>query len=106
LTIVDGRITVFEGGIQAEALENLMDKQNHPENTVLAEFGIGLNDHAKICGSMLEDEGAYGTAHFGFGHNFDQGGQNKASKHIDCVYCKPTVTFDGKVIIKDGKFVF
>ena len=83
-----------------------MDKQSHPENTVLAEFGIGLNDHAKICGSMLEDEGAYGTAHFGFGHNFDQGGQNKAPKHIDCVYCKPTVRFDGKVIIENGKFVF
>ncbi len=102
LEIRDGRISSFSKGEQAEAFREILDGENQPENLVLAEFGIGLNDHAKLCGSMLEDEGAFGTAHFGFGHNFDQGGQNQATKHIDCVFCKPTVTLDGEVILKDG----
>lgn len=106
LTIQDGRIAAFAGGAQADALAKLLDGDDHPENLVLAEFGIGLNDHAQLCGAMLDDEGAYGTAHFGFGHNFDQGGQNCAPKHIDCVFRRPTVEFDGVTVIADGKFVF
>lgn len=106
LTIADGKITSFAGGAQADALERLMDGDHHPEDLVLAEFGIGLNDHAHLCGAMLDDEGAYGTAHFGFGHNFDQGGQNRAPKHIDCVFRNPTVVFDGVTVIDAGTFVF
>lgn len=102
LTIERGRIVQFAGGPQSQIFEGLLAGQDDPANLTLAEFGIGLNDRSRLTGSMLEDEGAYGTAHFGFGHNFDQGGRNKASKHIDCVYKAPTITVDGKVIMKDG----
>lgn len=102
LTITDGRISNFEGGVQADMFQQLLKKDNNPANLVLAEFGIGLNDKAVLCGSMLEDEGCYGTAHFGFGHNADQGGKNNASVHIDAVYKKPTVIVDNEIVMKDG----
>lgn len=102
LTVEKGRIVRFEGGAQARIFEDMLCGSLYPANLVLAEFGIGLNNKSCLTGSMLEDEGAYGTAHFGFGHNFDQGGTNKASKHIDCVYKAPTVAVDGRVIMKDG----
>ena len=103
LTIEGGRIAHFGEGAHAQMLRTLLDGDSHPENAVLAEFGIGLNDCATLCGAMLDDEGAYGTAHFGFGHNYDQGGQNKAAKHIDCVFKNPTVRFDGVVVMQNGQ---
>lgn len=102
LTIEDGKIAKFEGGSEAEIFKKLLKMDENPNNNVLAEFGIGLNDKATLKGSMLEDEGAYGTCHFGFGHNADQGGVNEASVHIDCVYKAATVVIDGKTVIKDG----
>ncbi len=103
LKIVDGRIKECIGGAQGDKFMELLHIQDNMNNNVLAEFGIGLNDKAELKGSMLEDEGAYRTCHFGFGHNADQGGENNASVHIDVVYCRPTVTIDGKVIIKEGE---
>ena len=102
LTIKDGKIAEFKGGKEAETFRKLLKIDENPNNNVLAEFGIGMNDKGTLKGSMLEDEGAYGTCHFGFGHNADQGGVNEASVHIDCVYKKATVEIDGKIVIKDG----
>ncbi len=103
LTIKDGKITEFKGGKEAAEFEKLLKISENPNNDTLAEFGIGMNDKATLKGSMLEDEGAYGTCHFGFGHNADQGGVNEASVHIDCVYRSATVEIDGKIVIKDGR---
>lgn len=102
LVIQDGRIAAFIGKGQADAFRALINGEKEPENLVLAEFGIGLNNKAHLCGSMLEDEGTYGTAHFGFGHNADQGGKNRAGKHIDAVFRDPTVEMDGRIVMKDG----
>lgn len=102
LTIENGKISKFEGGNQAEIFEKILCGNENKNNLVLAEFGIGLNDKSELTGSMLEDEGLYGTAHFGFGHNYDQGGKNIATKHIDTVFKKPTIKIDGKIIMQDG----
>ena len=45
--------------------------------------GFGLNNKAKISGNMLEDEGVYGSIHFGFGSNITFGGKIKTSFHLD-----------------------
>ena len=68
----------------------------------MAEFGIGLNPKAELCGRMLEDEGCMGTVHFGFGSNSTIGGKNKINFHLDLVMKEPTVMIDGKVIIQKG----
>ncbi len=105
LEITDGKISRFIGGSQVETFKKLLKGDENPNNLVLAEFGMGMNDKAELKGSMLEDEGAYGTCHFGFGHNADQGGENTAGVHIDAVYRNPDVEIDGKLIMKDGKLL-
>ena len=106
LTIQDGKIVDFGDTESGQTLKTVLNGEKEPYNLVIAEFGIGLNDKAVLKGSMLEDEGARGTIHFGIGHNADQGGANQATKHIDCVLKNATVTVDGVVIIENGAFKF
>jgi len=92
------------GGIKGERLKHALESQNNPAAKVLAEFGIGMNPKARLCGHMLEDEGCAGTVHFGFGSNSTIGGRNKINFHIDFVIRKPTVFVDGKILIEEGVF--
>lgn len=105
LEIQNGKIAQFIGKEQAQTFKALLKGNENPNNLVLAEFGIGLNNKATLKGSMLEDEGAYGTCHFGFGHNADQGGENHATVHIDAVYRNPNVEIDGKLIMQNGSLL-
>jgi len=74
--------------------------------TNVAEFAIGTNPKAKITGVILEDEKVKGTAHMAFGTSAALGGTVQTSVHLDNVFDKPTIEADGKVIIKQGKFLF
>ncbi len=71
----------------------------------IAEFGIGTNYKATICGDVLEDEKVLGTAHFAFGNNISMGGNINVPLHLDCIFHKPTVLVNGKVVIKKGELV-
>lgn len=73
--------------------------------TNLAEFGIGTNYKAKIIGNTLQDEKAMGTCHIAFGSNFSMGGKIKAGMHLDLIIKNPTITIDGKVLMKSGKLI-
>jgi leucyl aminopeptidase (aminopeptidase T) len=55
---------------------------------------------------MLEDEGVYGTIHFGIGDNHTMGGCVEASMHTDVVVKNPTVFIDKKMVIKSGKHIY
>jgi len=72
----------------------------------LAELGIGTNPKARITGNILEDEKVTGTAHIAFGTSAALGGLVQTDVHLDSVFDKPTIDVDGRVIIKDGKFLF
>ena len=54
--IENGKIVTVTGK-KAKELEAVLDHIGDPATRVLAEFGIGLNPKAELCGSMLEDEG-------------------------------------------------
>jgi len=69
----------------------------------IAEFGIGTNDKAKICGLVLEDEKVLGTCHIALGNNSGFGGKNDVPVHVDGVMSKPTIYLDSKIIMQDGK---
>ena len=74
--------------------------------TNLAEFGIGTNYKAKIIGNILQDEKALGTCHIAFGSNFSMGGKIKAGMHLDLIIKNPTITINGKIIMKSGKLIW
>jgi len=97
LTIKNGKIINFDGNIKLiKILRKLFGKDS--KNKILGEFGIGFNDKAKLCGTMLLDEGCFGTFHFGFGSNILLGGQNKTNFHLDFVILAHTLLVDGKMI--------
>ena len=72
----------------------------------MAEFGIGTNPKARITGTILEDEKVKGTAHIAFGTNASFGGKIQTSIHLDYVFDKPTITIDGREIVREGEFLF
>jgi hypothetical protein len=73
--------------------------------TNLGEFGLGLNPKAKIVGIMLEDEKVLETVHFALGSNKTFGGKTDAINHWDGLVNNPTVVYDDKTLMKNGKIV-
>lgn len=70
------------------------------------ELGIGLNRISKTRGvSYIEDESAFHTFHIGMGRNLGLGGRQEAAGHFDIVTNAPTITADGRLIMKDGEIV-
>ncbi len=104
LTVENGSVTKIEGK-QAELLTRIFDRLNNPKTRVIAEFGIGLNPEAVLCGEMLEDEGCLGTIHLGIGSNATIGGKNSVPFHLDHMVREASLYFDRELIMKDGKFV-
>ena len=103
--VQDGMITSIDGGRQAKILKE--DLAGHDDPTVynIAELGVGLNPHCRMCGIMLEDEGVMSTCHIGIGTSITLGGQVKAPIHYDLIMWDPKVNVDGNVVI-DCKEVF
>jgi len=106
LRILGGSVTEIEGSEEAILFKKILKSAQEKEVYNIGEFGIGLNPKCKICGSMLEDEGVYGTIHFGIGDNHAMGGCVEASMHTDVVVKNPTVFIDEKMVIKSGKHIY
>ena len=70
---------------------------------VVAEFGIGTNEKARLIGQILQDEKVLGTCHIAFGNNTSMGGVNYSKVHMDAIVDKPTIHADNEVIMKEGK---
>lgn len=99
-----GRITKIFGKKEIEKLRKIFRKADKNSKTI-AEFSIGTNKKAKLIDKVLNDEKAYGTCHFAFGDNISLGGKNKSNVHLDGVVNKPTIYFDGKMIMENGKLL-
>jgi leucyl aminopeptidase (aminopeptidase T) len=103
LVVSKGLITRIDGGEQARIFSRLLEEFQDPQVYNIAELGLGLNPGSSITGSMMEDEGAYGTCHIGIGDNTDFGGKVKARTHLDLVMRQADVVIDGQFLEKDGK---
>jgi len=71
----------------------------------IAEFAIGTNRKASIVGAMICDEKTLGTCHFATGNNKHLGGKNYCHGHFDYVISKPSIWFNGKQIMHNGKLL-
>jgi len=100
-----GFIVDIQGGHQARIIGDNLASQKDPNCYNIAELGVGLNPAAKICGVMLDDEGAFGVVHIGIGTNITLGGVIKAKTHYDLLMYKSTLVIDGKEVLKDGNLV-
>lgn len=106
IEVVNGVATKISGkGGEARLFGRMINRYEN-ESKSIAEFGIGTNPYAKLCGEILEDEKVLGTVHFAFGNNISMGGSINVPIHIDGLISKPTVYFDGKKVMEDGKLLF
>lgn len=104
IAVRDGFAEEITGGPEAAVLQRLLEPHGKPARTV-AEFGIGTNDKAILSGVILEDEKVMGTIHIAFGDNASMGGTVHVASHLDGLVLKPTVTFDGEEVMKEGRLL-
>ncbi|MEK7624602.1 MAG: aminopeptidase [Patescibacteria group bacterium] len=91
--------------LKKEFLEYIFENEN---GNRVGEFGIGTNTGLKkLIGNLLQDEKFPGI-HIAFGSPYpDETGANWDSDgHLDGVIKKSTVYVDGKMLMKNGKFLF
>lgn len=96
LYVKNGMVYSIKGD-RAEELENILAPFG-PMAMNLAEFAIGMNPNARICGLLLEDEKVANTVHFALGSNSGFGGDVSAGIHMDGVVDRPTIYVDGERI--------
>ncbi|MCJ7498980.1 aminopeptidase [bacterium] len=104
-----GKVVSVIGGASDEVnwLEGLLSA--HPNNTNIAELGIGTNQAATRPDNVLESEKILGTIHVAFGDNHTFGGVVKAPLHQDFVLFNATLvavweTGGGRrVLLDNGK---
>jgi aminopeptidase len=105
LRVKNGRVTEISGGEEAEKLEKVLEEADENAN-VIAEFSIG-SGHLEKFGTLSE-KGKYGTIHIALGdnHHAYPGGKNVSKYHIDATIRYPTVEVDGRLLIRDGEWIF
>lgn len=104
IVVRDGYAEDITGGPEAEQLIALLAPHGKDARTV-AEFGIGTNDKAVLSGKIIEDEKVMGTIHIAFGDNKSMGGSVRVASHLDGLIKRPTVWFDDRLIIDDGRIL-
>jgi len=104
ITVKNGFAEEITGGEDAQKLKDLLQPHGKDAYNV-AEFGIGTNDKVILSGKIIEDEKVMGTIHIAFGDNKSMGGTVRVASHLDGLIKSPTVWFDEKMIMKDGKFL-
>jgi len=104
IKVEKGLATEITGGKEAKELVKMLSSFGKKGRNI-AEIGIGTNDSVKLSGMLLEDEKKIGTIHIALGDNKSMGGKINVPIHVDGVILKPTVYFDGKIIMKKGKLL-
>jgi len=104
LEVRKGFIADIKGGVEAKLLARSINwtksSSKRPSGLrTIGELGIGINDKAKVIGSMIVDEKTKGTFHIGIGSNYWFGGNILTTVHLDQVVYKPRFFIDGAEFI-------
>jgi leucyl aminopeptidase (aminopeptidase T) len=100
-----GRATDISGGPEAERLSEIVTNVRDADN--IGEIGIGLNPAARIADEITEAKKAFGTVHIALGDSANEyGGLIESDVHLDGLVMAPTVTFDGRQVVVDGRHLY
>jgi leucyl aminopeptidase (aminopeptidase T) len=100
-----GRAVTFAGGPEADRLRDIVATVRDADN--IGEIGIGLNPAARIADEITEAKKAFGTVHIALGDSANEyGGLVESEVHLDGLVMAPTVEFDGRPIVVDGRHVY
>ena len=97
-------VTDIKGGNTASTLLKVVDAIGDPARNI-AELGIGTNPKSRIGLSLRETKKALTTAHIAIGDNKNIGGIVECPLHMDMIFRNPSVSVDGKAIMRDGKLL-
>jgi leucyl aminopeptidase (aminopeptidase T) len=103
LTVEEGALVAATGAMGEELMRQLAE--GGPDGTRVAELGVGTNEKAILTGELLEDEKILGTVHVAFGASAAIGGEIQVPVHLDCVVMKPTLTVDGREVVRGGELL-
>ncbi len=118
LEVRDGFIRNVEGGLDAKAFTNWLDRNKRSDNDLdpyaVSHLGFGLHpgaqwDNIMVYGNELDHLQAAarvfsGNFLFSTGPNTDMGGKRDTKGHIDTPMCDCTVLLDGAVVMERGRF--
>jgi leucyl aminopeptidase (aminopeptidase T) len=76
-----------------------------PDALRVGEFGLGTSASARFSGCSMEDEAVSGSCHFALGANSDFGGNLRGPYHGGGEIARPTVSVDGRTILRDGLYL-
>jgi leucyl aminopeptidase (aminopeptidase T) len=101
----DGRAVVIQGGASADRLRDIVAAVRDADN--IGEIGIGLNPAARIADDITEAKQAFGTVHIALGDSANEyGGLVECEVHLDGLVIAPTIEFDGRQVVVDGRHVY
>jgi leucyl aminopeptidase (aminopeptidase T) len=102
-------VAIERGGAVGREIAGILDLPGRGEafrpRRMLAELGIGTNPNARRTDITVEAEKIKGTVHLAVGDNAHIGGTVVADYHQDFVLPKPSVLFDGQLVIAEGRWV-
>ena len=100
-----GRAVAIDGGASAERLRDIVATVRDADN--IGEIGIGLNPAARIADDITEAKKAFGTVHIALGDSANEyGGLVECEVHLDGLVIAPTIEFDGRPVVVDGRHVY
>jgi len=100
-----GRVQCSHKELEAEFIAYLDATENGRR---VGEFAIGTNTAvANLCGVFLQDEKIPGV-HIAFGnpYGYMTGADWASQNHVDVIPPRCTIAVDGKLLMKDGQFIF
>ncbi len=105
-------IDVLGGSIAAnirqefgEVSSRIKNKKDRELVWTVAEFGMGMNEEARLIGNVLEDEKKLGTCYFALGDNSNLGGHSDVGIHVSGVLKQASVWLDDNQILDNGNFI-
>ncbi len=102
LEVEGGRIVRVEGGSEAQALREILDRKDPGARNFAAELALGTNPACRLVPKSREVKKRLGQAHVALGDNLSLGGAVESAVHLDIVLLRATVALDGQVVLQDG----
>ena len=96
----DGKLVSFEGGGDTDILKQTWAKSVGDKDRI-ASLTFGINPNART--GFTFNPIVLGTVTIGVGDNRELGGKNESDYGLRFTATKPTVEFDGKIVIKQGR---
>lgn len=106
LTIEKGKITKFEGGIEAKRLKEYIEKNGDEYSYYCpSEISIQLNPKLEFTGIGRTDKKVRGGVHIAMGTNSTFGGNITSRLHLDGVSRNYTICIDDILVLDGGEIV-